>query len=52
MLGFLTPIVAKSAPSLPPFYAAASKIAAHGKLGEVVKKEKVATEVPGAQACP
>ncbi|MBU3622010.1 alpha/beta fold hydrolase [Polynucleobacter sp. CS-Odin-A6] len=50
VLVFLTPTVAMSAPSLAPFYIAASKIAPNEKLGEVVKKEKVATEVPGAQA--
>ena len=39
-----------AAPSVPPFYVAASQIHPEGKLGQVVKKEKVATEIPGAQA--
>jgi pimeloyl-ACP methyl ester carboxylesterase len=40
----------KAAPSVPPFYVVASQIKPEGKLGQVVKKEKVATEIPGAQA--
>ncbi len=36
--------------SLPPFYESASKIKPEGKLGQVIKKEKVATKIPGAQA--
>lgn len=36
--------------SLPPFYSAVSQMKAEGKLGQVIKKEKVATAIPGAQA--
>lgn len=36
--------------SLPPFYAAVSQMKTDGKLGQVIKKEKVATAIPGAQA--
>ncbi len=36
--------------SLPPFYTAASQMKAEGKLGQVIKKEKIATTIPGAQA--
>jgi len=46
----LVALVAKAAPALPPFYVAASQMKPEGKLGQVVKKEKVATEIPGAQA--
>ena len=37
-------------PPVPQFYADAQKIAPIGKLGEVVKKEKIKTSVKGAQA--
>lgn len=37
-------------PSVSPFYVAASEIKPEGRLGQVVKKEKVKTEIPGAQA--
>ena len=46
----LLPLVTHADPAIPPFYVAASKIKPEGKLGQVVKKEKVATEIPGAQA--
>ena len=46
----LFPLAAEAAPAVPPFYVAASKIKPEGKLGQVVKKEKVATEISGAQA--
>lgn len=36
--------------SLPPFYTAVSQMKADGKLGQVIKKEKIATTIPGAQA--
>lgn len=36
--------------SLPPFYEAASKMPAKGKLGQVIKKERVSTPIVGAQA--
>jgi len=46
----LLPLAAYAAPAIPPFYVAASKIKPEGKLGQVVKREKVATDIPGAQA--
>lgn len=36
--------------SVPPFYEASAKIKPEGKLGQIVKKEKVATPISGAQA--
>ena len=36
--------------SIPPFYEAASKMTAEGKLGQVIKKEEIRTSVPGARA--
>jgi pimeloyl-ACP methyl ester carboxylesterase len=36
--------------SLPPFYAAVTQMKAQGKLGEVIKKEKVPTTIKGAEA--
>ena len=36
--------------ALAPFYAAASRLEAEGKLGQVLKKEPVATSIPGAKA--
>ena len=36
--------------SLPPFYNAVSKMAAEGKLGQIVKKEEIKTPIPGARA--
>jgi pimeloyl-ACP methyl ester carboxylesterase len=36
--------------SVPPFYEAVSKMAPNGKLGQVIKKLKVDTKIPGAQA--
>jgi pimeloyl-ACP methyl ester carboxylesterase len=41
---------ALAAVSLPPFYTAVSQMKAEGKLGQIVKREKVATTIPGAQA--
>ena len=41
---------AMATPSIPPFYVASSQIRPEGKLGQVVKKEKVATEIAGTQA--
>ena len=35
--------VAHADPRVPPFYVAASKIKPSGKLGQIIKKEKVAT---------
>lgn len=37
-------------PPIPPFYASVIKMAPEGKLGQVIKKEKIATSVKGAQA--
>jgi pimeloyl-ACP methyl ester carboxylesterase len=37
-------------PPMQPFYAAVMKMAPEGKLGQVIKKEEVATAVNGAQA--
>jgi len=37
-------------PPMPPFYAAVAKMSPEGKLGQVVKQEKIATSVKGAQA--
>jgi hypothetical protein len=48
--GSFLSFTAQAVPAIPPFYIAASKIKPDGKLGQVVKKEKVATEIPGAQA--
>ena len=42
--------VAFADPSVPPFYQAAMQMKAEGKLGQILKKEKVATPVSGAQA--
>ena len=39
-----------AAPSVPPFYQAVMQMKLEGKLGQVIKKEKVATQIPGAQA--
>lgn len=36
--------------SLPPFYTAVSQMKPEGKLGQIVKKEKIATPIVGAQA--
>ena len=37
-------------PPMPPFYSAVMKMAPDGKLGQVIKKEKIDTSVKGAQA--
>jgi hypothetical protein len=36
--------------SLPPFYAAASTLKPESRLGQVLKKERVNTRIPGATA--
>ncbi len=41
---------ARAEVALPPFYVAASKLPAEGKLGQVLKKEPVSTSVSGAKA--
>lgn len=42
--------VAYADPPMQPFYAAVMKMAPEGKLGQVIKQEKIATSVKGAQA--
>lgn len=37
-------------PPMPPFYSSVMKMAPDGKLGQVIKKEKIETSVKGAQA--
>ena len=37
-------------PPMPPFYASVMKMAPEGRLGQVIKKEKIATAIKGAQA--
>jgi hypothetical protein len=37
-------------PSMPPFYADVMKMTPEGKLGQVIKQEKITTPVKGAQA--
>lgn len=37
-------------PPVPPFYAAVMKMAPEGKLGQIIKKEKIVTSLRGAQA--
>ena len=50
MLLSLCSAPALAAVSLPPFYEAAAKIIPDGKLGDIVKQEKVPTPIAGAQA--
>lgn len=42
--------VAYAETSLPPFYQAVMKMKPEGKMGQIIKKEKISTPVPGAQA--
>lgn len=42
--------VAYAEPSMPPFYEAIAKINPSGKLGQVIKQEKISTPIKGAQA--
>ena len=37
-------------PSIPPFYAAVTKMTPEGKLGQVIRQEKITTSIKGAQA--
>jgi len=46
----LASLSVNAAPDIPPFYVAASKIRPDGKLGQIVKKEKITTPIPNAQA--
>jgi pimeloyl-ACP methyl ester carboxylesterase len=41
---------AQAGPPMPPFYASVMKMAPEGKLGQIIKKEKIDTSVKGAQA--
>ena len=43
-------VTAAAQVSLPPFYQAASKMSAEGKLGQVIKKEEIKTSIAGARA--
>ena len=52
---FLLPIVffssfAQAEPALTPFYQEVSKISPSGKLGQIIKQEKISTPIKGAQA--
>ncbi len=48
-LGFLSfPVYAD--PPMPPFYASAMKMVPEGRLGQVIKRERIETSVKGAQA--
>jgi hypothetical protein len=49
LLGFNTSVVYAD-PPVPPFYAAVMKMTPEGKLGQVIKQEKITTSVKGAQA--
>jgi pimeloyl-ACP methyl ester carboxylesterase len=52
-LGFLFGLgfsAAHANPPVSPFYASVMKMAPEGKLGQVIKQEKIATSVKGAQA--
>ena len=42
--------IALADPAVAPFYQSVMHMKAEGKLGQVIKKEKVATPIPGAQA--
>lgn len=53
VVGFLLGIgfsAAHADPPMQPFYAAVMKMAPEGKLGQVIKQEKIATPIKGAQA--
>ena len=47
---FLVSAAAFAEPPLPAFYASVSKMTPEGKLGQIIKKEKIDTSVKGAQA--
>lgn len=42
--------VAAAAPSVAPFYQQAAQIQPLGRLGQIVKQEQIATQIPGAEA--
>ena len=46
----LMPLCVQAVPPLPPFYEAVTKMSPEGKLGKIVKQEKIQTSVKGAQA--
>ena len=48
--GSLSAGMAMAEPAVPPFYLAAMQMKADGKLGQIIKKEKISTPVQGAQA--
>ena len=53
VLGTLVGIFSSSIyadPSVPPFYVSAMKMNAEGKLGQIIKQEKIMTPIKGAQA--
>jgi hypothetical protein len=49
LLGFNVTVVSAD-PPIPPFYVAVTKMSPEGKLGQVIKQEKITTPVKGAQA--
>jgi len=48
-LGILSSVVYAD-PPMPPFYASVMKMAPEGKLGQIIKKEKIETSLKGTQA--
>jgi pimeloyl-ACP methyl ester carboxylesterase len=42
--------VVNANPSMPPFYADVMKMTSEGKLGQIIKQEKISTSIKGAQA--
>lgn len=50
LAGLPTATTVRAEPALPPFYRAVMQLKPDGKLGEVIKREKVDTPVAGAQA--
>ena len=50
LAGNLSAGTALAEPAVPPFYQSAMQMKAEGKLGQIIKKEKISTPVQGAQA--
>ena len=50
MIAGMASAPAMTEPAVPPFYQSVMKMKAEGKLGQIIKKEKVATSIPGAEA--
>lgn len=50
LAGNLSAGTALAEPAVPPFYQSAKQMKAEGKLGQIIKKEKISTPVQGAQA--